>query len=476
MLREVRLSQRDRIAAALFGVALLLTIIIAATRAVPFPARSLLYDFRAFDCAGAVAGDRADPYRAEPLRRCEHTIGGFRPELAKLVVPAPLPGYALIPFAVLGRFPFPLAAAFWTAISLLGLTAAGFALGRMSRLPARIVWSALALSAGFLAISLGQLVPLALGALCIAALALERGRYATAAVAAWIAMIEPHVALPAVLALAIFAPRARIPLGIGLAIAIVASIALLGFEANLEYLRAVLPAHAASELTNEEQYSLAYILHGLRLPDVIALSVANLSYLFVAAAGILVAQRIVARGAPRSLLVLVPAAFAVIGGPFVHVHQMAFVIPAALVLAGSVARGTRALGLALLLLAIPWGTFLQLLSLLPLVALGVALLAHDVLRARPVFAALAGVLAAALVVGLAHGLIGRPDPSAALRAVADGRLLAEASWTAYIRTSFHSNVMLFALAKLPTFAGLALFLAVALRAAFAQRRSGTASA
>lgn len=476
MLREVRLTQRDRITAALFGVALLLTIGIAATRAVPFPARSLLYDFRAFDCAGLVASTQADPYRAEPLRRCEHAAGSFQAGLAKLAVPAPLPGYALVPFAALGRLPFPLAAAFWIAFSLLGFTAAGFALGRMSHLPGRIVWTTLALSAGFLSLSLGQLVPLALGALCVAALALERGRYVTAAAAAWIAMIEPHVALPALIGLAVFAPRTRIPLGIGLAIALIASIALLGIGTNLEYLRAVLPAHAASEITNEEQYSLAYLLHGLRFPDFAALFVANLAYLFAAGGGVYVAHRIVSRGAPRSLLVLVPAAFAVIGGPFVHVQQMAFVLPAALVLAGSVARGTRALGLALLLLAIPWGTSLQLLSLLPLVALATALLAHDVLRARPLFAAIAGLLAAAFVVVLAMGLVARPDPSAALRAVSDGRLLAEASWNAYMRTSFHSNVALFALAKAPTLAGLALFLAVALRAAFAQRRSGTAIA
>jgi hypothetical protein len=468
----VRLTQRDRIAAALFGGALVLTIIIAATRVVPFPARSLLYDFRAFDCAGAVAGSRVDPYRAEPLRRCEHATGNFRPDLAKLAVPAPLPGYALVPFAILARLPFPFAAALWTAVSLLGLTGAGFALCRISRLPGRVVWSALALSAGFLSISLGQVVPVALGALCVAALALDRERYVTAAVAAWVAMIEPHVALPALIALGLFAPRTRIPLGIGLAIAIVASLGLLGLEANIEYLRAVLPAHAASELTNEEQYSLAYALHGLRLPDAVALLVANVSYLFVAAVGILVAQRIVQRGASRSLLVLVPVAFAVIGGPFVHVHQMAFILPAALVLAGSVARGTRALGLALLLLAIPWGTFLPLLSLLPLVALGIGLLAHDILRVRTGLAVAAGLAAAAFIIILAHGLGARPDPSVALAAVSDGRRLAEATWSTYMHSSFHSNVGLFALAKVPTFAGVALFLAVAVRAAFAQRRTG----
>jgi len=467
----MRLTQRDRIAAALFGLALVLSIVIGVTRTAQFPARAFLYDFRAFDCAGISVATRADPYRAEPLRRCEHASGGFRRDLVKLAVPAPLPGYALVPFAILGRLPYPLAAAFWTAFSLLGLTAAGFALIRTSRLQGRIVWTALALSAGFLSISLGQLVPLALGALCVAALAVERGRYTTAAVAAWIAMIEPHVALPALIALALFAPRSRVPLGAGLLVAIVASIVVLGFETNLEYLRAVLPAHAASEITNEEQYSLAYLLHGFHFPDAAALIVANLSNVAMAVAGIIVARRIVLRGGQRSLLVLVPAAFAVIGGPFVHVHQMAFVLPAALVAAGGIARGTRALGLALLLLAIPWGTFAQLLPILPFVVLAVALLAHDILRARPAAAALAGLLAAAFVVTLALMLVPRPDASAALNAVAGGKLLAEASWSAYMHSSFHSNVAAFALAKVPTFFGLGLFLTVLLRAALAQRRN-----
>ena len=108
------------------------------------------------------------------------------------------------------------------------------------------------------------------------------------------------------------------------------------------------------------------------------------------------------------------------------------------------------------------------LSIASLVAFVVGMLTYELLAARPLVAMLAGLLAAAFVAVLAQSLAPRPDASAALAAYADGRLLAEASWTAYVRSSFHQNGVLFALAKVPTFAGVAFGIVLALRAAFAQ--------
>src|ERR1700686_3842349 len=92
---------------------------LALTRAVPFPERAFLYDYRAF--AGAMLGTGGNPYRAEPLRTCEHRRGllAGRSDLTLLAVPAPLPGYALAPFALLGRLPGGLGAALWLLVSLL---------------------------------------------------------------------------------------------------------------------------------------------------------------------------------------------------------------------------------------------------------------------------------------------------------------------------------------------------------------------
>jgi len=467
----VVLSTRERIVAGLFVVALALSFLLALTRAVPFPARTLLYDYRAFACAGRITGTTGDPYRAEPLRTCEHRSGllAGRKDLARLAVPAPLPGYALAPFALLGRLPDAAGAVLWILLSLLGAVLAIRSLTVLGRARARIVWLVLALPLA-VALALGQLVPLALGALCLAALAVERGRFGLAAAAIWIAMIEPHVTLPALLALAIFVPRARLGVGIGAIVALVVSLALLGAGKNFEYLTSVLPAHAASELANEEQYSIAYLLHRLGASDLLALRLADLWYLAALATGLAAAQRLVARGAPRSLYLLIPAAFAVIGGPFVHIQQLVFVLPALVVVAARVAPRARALALALVLLAVPWGAFGLLMVATPLVAVVTGLLTYELFRARPLVATLAGLLGAAFIAVLEQSLVPRPDAAAALLGYGDGRLLAEAGWTAYMRSSFHQNVAVFALAKLPTLIGAAFGVALVLRAAIVERR------
>src|ERR1700688_3993719 len=115
---------------------------LAVTRAVPFPARAFLYDYRAFACAGAIVGTGGDPYRAEPVRTCEHRRGllAGRSDLTLLAVPAPLPGYALAPFALLGRLPDGLGAALWLLVSLLAGGIAAQALIVIARVRARIVW------------------------------------------------------------------------------------------------------------------------------------------------------------------------------------------------------------------------------------------------------------------------------------------------------------------------------------------------
>jgi hypothetical protein len=145
------------------------------------------------------------------------------------------------------------------------------------------------------------------------------------------------------------------------------------------------------------------------------------------------------------------------------------------VLAGRVTPRARALALAIVLLAVPWGSFTLLLVVSPLVAFVAGMLVYELLAARPLVAMLAGLLAAAFVAVLAQSLAPRPDASDALAAYTDGRLLAEASWTAYIRSSFHQNGVLFALAKMPTFSGVAFGLVLAVRAAFAQLPLRTAA-
>lgn len=455
-------SARARIIAVLFALAFALSL--GLTRVVPFNARTFLFDYRAFACAGAIAGTRDDPYRAEPLRSCEHRRVAFRRDQANLAVPAPLPGYALAPFAVLGRLPNPLGAALWLALSLGGALVAGFALVRLSRLSKTAVWPVLAVPL-LAPLILGQLVAVALGALCLCALALERGKYALAAACAWIAMIEPHVALPSCIALALFVPRTRPALAIGAAIALLLSFALLGIGLNIEYLTSVLGAHATSELANEEQYSIAYYLHAIGANDRLAQVLSDAWYVACATLGTIAAHRLALRGAPRALYALLPAALAVIGAPFVHVGQIAFALPAALVLCGRVWPAARAPRLAIAALAIPWGAFGTLVAFAPLVAVAFGTVVAGLFRARPVVATICGLAAAAFIVELALHLSPRPDAAAALSAFRSGTLLAEASWSAYIRNGFHANAALFGWAKLPTYLGLALLLGLTARVA-----------
>ena len=79
----------------------------------------LFGDFRAFYCAGAAVGERANPYVNEPLHDCEtHTQPPESAQIRQVTVPAPLPPYALLGFVLLARLPFLIAASIFTVASI----------------------------------------------------------------------------------------------------------------------------------------------------------------------------------------------------------------------------------------------------------------------------------------------------------------------------------------------------------------------
>src|SRR5580704_3140313 len=87
-----------------------------------------LYDFADFYCAGAALNDHADPYRYEPLHRCEHTVNAteaYRRDPAR-AVPAPLPAYDFPPFMLAARFNFSLVRAI-DAVAIVAAIAAAIA-------------------------------------------------------------------------------------------------------------------------------------------------------------------------------------------------------------------------------------------------------------------------------------------------------------------------------------------------------------
>jgi len=433
-----------------------------------------MLDFRAFYCAGSALDAGADPYRAEPLRSCEvAAYGAFPQGYPQVAVPAPLPAYAIAPFALLARLPYNVAAPLWLLATVMAMALSAVLLIGLSRLPAPVVWAALLLPVGLVSGFLGQLVPFALLALVVCARALEAERPLLAALAAAASLIEPHFGLPVCLGLALGMRRARLPLGALLAATAALSIVLLGVERNLEYVRAVLPAHLASEVGNEEQYSLTHLLNLAGVSDSPALQLGNLSYAVAIVAGALLALRLVRGGAPRSLFVLLPAAFAPLGGSFVHLQQMAFVIPALLVLLGRVAFRDAWLGSALLMLALPFGNFTFLFVTAPFALATVVVLAREQLRLSWLATLSLAVAVLAAICGLTAAFTPRPDVHAAVAAASGSGRLAEATWDALIRSSYHSNIALFTLSKVPTYVALAIFAIVTCRLAFA-RRDGSA--
>ncbi|MGH7750800.1 MAG: hypothetical protein ACREQ5_39425, partial [Candidatus Dormibacteria bacterium] len=194
-------------------------------------------------------------------------------------------------------------------------------------------------------------------------LALQRGRPRLATVAASVAMLEPHIALPACLALWLYEPRARRTLLAAGALALGLSL-LLGPRTLVEYFTQVLPLHARSEtVADDDQYSLSALLYALGAVRPLADRLGELSYLLTLGLGLWLAGRASRALGEPAYLVALPIAAAVLFGPFVHDHQMVAALPAALLLYGAVRLKPRARRLALaacVALAVPLVTLADL--------------------------------------------------------------------------------------------------------------------
>ncbi len=319
-------------------------------------------DFLAFYCAGKVSAARADPYLAEPLRRCEEDAIdsiGFKMQ-PYLVVPAPLPPFVLAPFALFGVLSYRVAASLWFAILFVSFTVALFLLRRLTGLRLIALFVPVLLADALASILIGQIVPLVLCCLCAAALALRREKPLTAAAFAAATLAEAHVGLPLCLALFVWEPRARRALLVFAGLLALLALAYGGLAQNLEYLTRVVPAQARAEgLAFGGQYSLSALLAQIGVAPDLALELGTLSYLAMAGAGIALAGRLARNQHDRAFIVLVPPAFALLGGAYAHIHQMAFALPLAFMCVVKRSAWRPLAIAALLLLAIPWQTFAE---------------------------------------------------------------------------------------------------------------------
>jgi hypothetical protein len=271
-----------------------------------------------------------------------------------LVVPAPLPPYALPVFALLGALPFPVASALWVALAVAAWMRMVLLLCRLTGLG--IVRPMLATVGLGLFGSLinGQLMPLTMWLIVEAAAALHDGDDRRAAVFATLGAIEPQIGGPVWLALFVLRPGARRTLALGAVALLAASLVALRPSASLEWLTQVLPVHGNSELHNPYQFSLTSFLVLAGVAPALARVLGVLDYAAMVLLGIWAAQRLDARWREAAVIALLPPAFAILGGPFVHEHHLAAALPMALL---AYAR-TRRLEFvtALALLSGPWLT------------------------------------------------------------------------------------------------------------------------
>src|ERR1700733_933253 len=337
------------------GIALAAGVLIAAGELATSPMARLdrhLLDFRVFWCAGQTALAGGDPYLTEPLRSCEHRhAAGPLAASPNLVMPFALPPYDVPVLAALAREPFEAAGLLFTAASVLALAAGVALVSASARVPIGLCAAGLCMSAGLPSIVLGQWAPFELLAVSATAFALSRNRDALAGACAVATLFAPHVGTFVVAGVAVLVPRARLALGIG--IAVLATVTVLTGTGS-SYLTTI-PLHAAAEARSAEQYSLTFLLASAGTPVGLALALGTLSSCAALAAAVLLANSGRNAGS-RSAVAFVPAAFAALGGTFLHITQMALVVPAALLLfRHGQSRTARALGgLAVILLAIPW--------------------------------------------------------------------------------------------------------------------------
>jgi hypothetical protein len=425
-------------------------------------ARTLQYDFVPFACgAEVVVVEHADPYRIEPLRTCEHRAATIFPNGSLLVVPAPLPPYALDAFAPFGLVPFPVARWLWLAAQLTAYAMTLRLLRCLTGLPTAILFAATLCSLLIPSLLLGQIVPFAVLGLCLAAEGLERKSTLSVGIGIALASLEPHLAVPSAVAIALFARERTAALVVG-AVAVTASLATLGAGTCLEYLTRVLPAHVASELDNREQYGIPYLLHLAGLAPTSAERIGELVSLAGLALAPLLARTVVRATGRRAFLALAPPLLALLTSPFLHVQQFAVAIPAALLFCSL--ANSRLPRAATALLAVPWGYFYALLPFAPVAGTAFGVIVGRLARVPPRAAILGACLAAT---ALAGAELLRPIPAIAFDwsrfAGVDPGALAETLWQPLVSANLSDAAGLYAIAKVPTFLAVAFLVVTATR-------------
>jgi hypothetical protein len=420
----------------------------------------VMYDFQDFYCAGNAIDHRHSPYTYEPLRSCEHDVNhgqAFRINSA-LAVPAPQPPYDFTLFMALARLDYARAKVWYAVAIVVAILLTAATLNRLG-IPLDVALAALALSAGFHELNAGQIIPFALLSLALTGWMLAVRQDEIAGVFAALTAIEPHLGISVMLAVLLFAPRTRPTALIAAAALAGIAVAMVGASGTVAYLTRVLPAQAAAEVRFPYQYSLTYVLHFAGARDAAALTAGALSFFVLLVASLWLAPLLAARLQRRELLVFLPAAIGVIAGAYVHMVELCFAIPAALILS-RYARGVlRVVAVAALcLLAVPWILAWSVKKLFLASVFVCAVLVYR-LRAGPAASTVILLLVAASLYVLELNPRLLPTPSLVPPYPSDG--LVQIEWHAFVQ-GLDTHDPLWIAVKIPAWCALVALLTVAI--------------
>lgn len=362
-------------------------------------------DLRAFYAAGVVVDQHANPLTVQPLFNVERGLpnGG---SIQQFVSPVPLPPYDLAALGLLARLPVALATGLMALATLAAGFVTAFALYRAAAIPLTLAIAVAFMATVYSASGLGQIAPIAIAAIALGVWAVREQRYSLAGVAVAISLIQPQIAVAPLACVLLFVPRARIAAIAVLVIEAVASFVFVGPTEILQYVSA-LAIHARAELHFPAQFSLTWLLTYFGFAPSIALALGSVSTVIAIVASIYFVANKREQALANGAVIALPAAFSVVGGSFIHEHQIALAVVPALLLLRPTARIFDS-AWALAALVIPFASFLTLeaywpnKAAYPSIALAFAICyALTYARAEPLGAAFALWKGAAVTAGLA---------------------------------------------------------------------------
>lgn len=385
-------------------------------RPTPTPGPALR-DFESYYAAGATWRYEGDPY-GRGVWRVEKDIPGVvatRDELLPFVGPP----FGLPLWSALSRLPWPNAILVWEAVLALSLATIALASLRLAGGPfdVRSMLAVFVVAAGFgpltSGVALGQVAILACAAIALVPFTLGPRRIALAFCAAFVAALQPNLAL--VLAARLGGFRSWLAFGCAAAVVVGGSALALGGPAGFAHYLDVLRAHGAAERFIAIQTTPSSVARSLGASE----HVAGIAAALCAGAVVVVlaAQCLGRRYAPDARLVLASAALP-LALPFAHEHDFTLAFLPAIVTVRAARGATWIVGACGALLAgSDWlglaqrGNGVAETALLTTAAaLGFAALARGALRPLhfvPMLAPL-GVIVAGALVG-AHPLPMWPD-------------------------------------------------------------------